>query len=73
MTWLCRRLKHRFDPPPVSREELVRVREESQERAAHTAAQEKEVRTVVARLRHQRTENHFGPMIWSALRGEPDV
>ncbi|GAA1454108.1 DUF7620 family protein [Nocardiopsis tropica] len=72
MKW-CRKLRRKFDPPPVSRAELVQAREEADADTARTAEVDKQVRDIVARLRRQRTENHFGPLIWAALRGESDV
>jgi len=69
MKW-CRKLRHRFDPPPVSRADLAQAREDADADTARTAEVDKQVRDIVARLRRQRTENNFGPMIWQALTGE---
>lgn len=73
MTSWLRRLKRRFDPPPVSDEELTRIRRRTDEGAAQARAIDGEVRDIAARLKYQREENHFGPIIWAALRGESDV
>lgn len=72
MKW-CRKLRWRFDPPPVTDEEMSEFRERTEEGVELVRALDDEVRDVVARLRRQRQENHFGPLIWAALRGESDV
>lgn len=71
MKWrICRR---RFDPPPVTPAEAAEDRERTEASVARTRAVDSDVHDVVARLRRQRQENHFGPLIWAALRGESDV
>lgn len=74
MSWLSR-LKRRFDPPPVTEQETAQLQDRSEQDEAHTLARDEEVRQVVDGLRRQRQQNHFGPLIWAALRGEaePDV
>ncbi|MCP3017313.1 hypothetical protein NGM33_28680 [Nocardiopsis dassonvillei] len=57
----------------MSDEEMEKAREAVEKRSEQTDVLGEEVRKVAARLRHQRTENHFGPLIWAALRGESDV
>lgn len=71
-SWLSR-LKRRFDPPPVTTEEITQIRQRTERGAEEARAIDREVRDVVRRLRVQREENHFGPLIWAALRGESDV
>jgi len=68
MKWrICRR---RFDPPPVTADEVAQARERTEKGVARTRALDPEVRDIAARLKIQRTENHFGPLIWQALTGE---
>ncbi|MFL1427140.1 MULTISPECIES: DUF7620 family protein [unclassified Nocardiopsis] len=72
MSWL-RRLRREYDPPPITDEEITAARDRAEEGVRQARALDAEVREVVARLRRQREENHFGPLIWAALRGESDV
>ncbi|MGW9447046.1 DUF7620 family protein [Bacillus mobilis] len=72
MNW-CSRLRRRFDPPPMTRGEIAELKDRSEEASAQTRALDEEVHDVAARLRHQRTQNNFGPLIWAALQGETDV
>lgn len=69
MTWFSR-LKRRFASPPVTDEELSQLRDRSEQDGAKARAREKEVHDVASRLHWQRHQNHFGPLIWQALRGE---
>ncbi|WP_421648046.1 DUF7620 family protein [Nocardiopsis alba] len=67
------RIVRTFAPPPVTAEEIARFRDLSAEGAAQVRARDEEVQEVTNRLLRQREQNHFGPLIWAALRGEPDV
>lgn len=71
-SWL-ERVQRRFAPPPVTDAELQQARQRAEEGAEQADAVDEQVRDVAARLRSQRAENHFGPLIWAALRGESDV
>ena len=71
-SWL-HRIVRTFAPPPVSDAEMQQIRERSEEGASQARARDEEVRDVAARLLRQRQQNHFGPLIWAALRGENDV
>ena len=74
MSWLSK-LKRRFDPPPVTEQETAQLQDRADQDEAQALARDEEVREVVNSLRRQRQQNHFGPLIWAALRGEaePDV
>ena len=71
-SWLDRIVRS-FAPPPLSDEEMRLIRERTEEGVQQARARDDEVREVAARLLRQREENHFGPLIWAALRGEPDA
>lgn len=62
-----------FAPPPVTAGEVHEMQERTDRGAEQDKARDEEIREVTSRLRRQREENHFGPLIWAALRGEPDV
>lgn len=74
MGWISR-LKRRFAPPPMSDDEMTALQNRTDRDRATVHARDEEVRDVSSRLRAQREQNHFGPLIWAALRGEaePDV
>jgi hypothetical protein len=69
MTWFrtlfCRR--HR-PAPPVTTEEAAAQATRAQAALDEARAREPEVRSVAARLRAQRAENHFAELIMAALR-----
>ncbi|WP_067967556.1 DUF7620 family protein [Nocardiopsis trehalosi] len=68
MTWfrkLCRR--HR-PAPPVTTEEAAAQANRAAAALNEARAREPEVRSVAARLRAQREENHFSELILQALR-----
>ncbi|WP_449657178.1 DUF7620 family protein [Streptomonospora wellingtoniae] len=71
MRWLgwCR---HRAPDPPVSEEEARAARVRAEGDMAAAVGRDPVVRDVVRRLAAQREQNHFGPVIWRALRGESD-
>ncbi len=74
MGWISR-FKRRFAPTPVSDDEMNELRDRTAQDKAKVHARDEEVREVSLRLRAQREQNHFGPLVWAALRGEaePDV
>lgn len=74
MKWLSR-LRRKFDPPPVTEQETAQLQDRSNQDDATARARDKEVREVASNLLRQRQQNHFGPLVWAALRGEaePDV
>ena len=72
MKWLSRWCRHRAPEPPVTCEEAVAERARAERDMADAIRRDPLVRDVVRRLAVQREENHFGPVIWAALRGESD-
>lgn len=71
MRWL-RLCRHRAPDPPVSEEEAAAARERAEHDVAAAIRRDPLVRDVVRRLGAQGQQNHFGPVIWRALRGESD-
>lgn len=73
MTEWIHRIVRRFAPPPVTAGEVHEMQEQADRGAARDRARDEEIREVTSRLRRQREQNHFGPLVWAALRGEPDA
>ena len=72
-TWLSRLVRWlTSSPPPICDEEMKVLRERTEAGQALAEERDPEVREVSTRLRWQRETNHFGPLIWAALRGETD-
>lgn len=71
-SWLDR-IVRTFSPPPVTSEEIHELAERTERGVQQARDRDDEIRDVTSRLRRQREQNHFGPLIWSALQGEPDV
>lgn len=72
MKWLRGLCRHRAPDPPVSEEEAHAARRAAERALAQARLRDGSVRDVANRLAAQRETNHFGPMIWRALRGEGD-
>jgi len=70
--WLDR-IVRTFSPPPVTEEEITELAKRTEKGAEQARRRDGEVRDVVRRLAAQREENHFGPLVWAAIRGESDV
>ncbi|WP_435110151.1 DUF7620 family protein [Nocardiopsis synnemataformans] len=71
-SWLNRVLR-RFAPLPITDEEITQIRQRSDQGVAEARARDEEVRDISRRLKRQREQNNFGPLVWAALRGETDV
>lgn len=71
-SWIYR-IVHTFAPPPVTEAEVHELQELTERGTEQDKARDAEIREVTSRLRRQREQNHFGPLIWAALRGESDV
>lgn len=72
MSWLRRFCRHRAPDPPVSEEQARDARVRAERALADARMRDASVHDVARRLAHQREVNHFGPIIWAALRGESD-
>lgn len=70
MRWLRRLCAHRSPDPPVSEAQARDARVVAERSMAEAIRRDATVRDVARRLARQREENHFGPLIWAALRGE---
>lgn len=72
MKWL-RWCRHEAVDPPVSAEQARAERARAERDVVEAIRRDPQVRSVARRLARQREENHFGPLIWAALRGDTDA